>query len=57
MALASIRSTAELNEEELRRGITLEASWHWQYRTSAWVYVGGLDSRLSVGDVICVLSQ
>jgi len=57
MAMSTIKEIQRLNDEELRRGIALEASWHWQYRSSSWVYVGGLYNQLSVGDVIAVFSQ
>ena len=53
----TIKEIQQLNEEELKRGISFKGSWHWQYRASSWVYVGGLDQRLSIGDVICVFSQ
>ena len=46
-----------INEAELRAGLTGDRSWHARYRDSAWVYVGGLDTRLSEGDVIAVMSQ
>ena len=32
-------------------------SWHAQYKDSAYVYVGGLPSELSEGDVIVICSQ
>lgn len=56
--LTKIRLLNDLNERELRLGIAgTKASWHEQYRDSAWVYAGGLPFELSEGDVICVLSQ
>lgn len=33
------------------------ASWHDEYRDSAYVFVGNLDKRLTEGDVIAVFSQ
>ena len=33
------------------------ASWHDQYKDSAYIFVGGLDYELSEGDVIAVFSQ
>jgi hypothetical protein len=56
-SMNTIKEIQQLNEEELKRGISFKGSWHWQYRASSWVYVGGLDQRLSIGDVICVFSQ
>lgn len=53
-----VEQVAKVNERELELGIAgTSASWHEKYRESAWVYVGGLSSELSEGDVICVLSQ
>lgn len=56
--LTKIRLLNDLNERELRLGIAgTKASWHEQYRQSAWIYTGGLPFELSEGDVICVFSQ
>lgn len=56
--LTKIRLLNELNDKELRLGIaSTKASWHHQYRDSAWVYIGGLPYELTEGDVICVMSQ
>eukprot|EP00500_Bicosoecida_sp_ms1_P011454 CAMPEP_0203817618 /NCGR_PEP_ID=MMETSP0115-20131106/27240_1 /ASSEMBLY_ACC=CAM_ASM_000227 /TAXON_ID=33651 /ORGANISM="Bicosoecid sp, Strain ms1" /LENGTH=172 /DNA_ID=CAMNT_0050726559 /DNA_START=75 /DNA_END=590 /DNA_ORIENTATION=+ len=52
-----VREIERINEEELRAGISESASWHARYRSSAWVYVGGLSSELTEGDVVCVFSQ
>jgi len=32
-------------------------SWHWEYKDSAWIFIGGLPYDLTEGDVICVFSQ
>lgn len=53
----NMAAVQKLNERELELGITPEASWHAKYKDSAWVYVGGLATELSEGDVICVMSQ
>jgi hypothetical protein len=55
-AVASIRRHVE---EELAHGIVggSGASWHDQYKESAWVVVSGLDYNMSEGDLICVMSQ
>lgn len=53
-----IREIQRINEEELSRGIAgTPGSWHAKYSKSAWVYVGGLDVKLSEGDVLAVLSE
>lgn len=53
----TVREIAAINEEELRLGITDGRSWHAEYASSAWVYIGGLDPELTEGDVIAVFSQ
>jgi len=52
-----VREIQRLNEKELERRTPFEQSWHQQYKDSAWVYVGGMDYRLTEGDVICFMSQ
>ncbi|CAI4211208.1 unnamed protein product [Parascedosporium putredinis] len=52
-----IKSIQALNQKELENGITPEASWHADYRDTAFVYFGGLPSELSEGDVIVIFSQ
>ncbi|BGP57494.1 hypothetical protein JCM8202_002213 [Rhodotorula sphaerocarpa] len=50
-----IRHIQKLNEEELKSGTT--ASWHDQYKDSAYINVGGLPINLTEGDVITIFSQ
>ena len=55
-----IREIARINETELDSGIVAGVtggSWHESYRHSAWVFLGGLSSELSEGDIICIMSQ
>ena len=54
-----VREVQSINEAELRRGIdgSMQSSWHADFASSAWVYVGGLGPELTEGDVACVLSQ
>ncbi|PKS09564.1 hypothetical protein jhhlp_004181, partial [Lomentospora prolificans] len=52
-----IRSIQALNKRELENGIPPEASWHADYRDTAFVYFGGLPSELSEGDIIIIFSQ
>ncbi|KAH9820178.1 hypothetical protein DFH28DRAFT_1021744, partial [Melampsora americana] len=51
----NIRATKAINEKELALGI--QASWHDDYKDSAYVYIGGLDTGLTEGDVITIFSQ
>ena len=56
--LTKIRAITDLNNKELKLGyVNTAASWHAQYKHSAWIHVGGLSYKLSEGDVICVFSQ
>lgn len=51
------QDVTRLNEQELAQGVRDEASWHNDYKDTAWVRVSGLDVQLSEGDIICVFSQ
>lgn len=50
-----MKNVIKLSESELSRGG--KSSWHNQYRSSAWIFVGGLPYDLTEGDVLCVFSQ
>jgi RNA-binding motif protein, X-linked 2 len=53
-----ITEIQRINALELEKGLVgTAASWHSQYESSAWVYVGNLPLNLTEGDVICILSQ
>ncbi|OAA60247.1 u2 snrnp component ist3 [Niveomyces insectorum RCEF 264] len=52
-----IRQIQELNKKELEQGISPQASWHTDYRDTAFVYFGGLPFELSEGDIITIFSQ
>ncbi|MBW0462973.1 hypothetical protein O181_002688 [Austropuccinia psidii MF-1] len=53
--LSSIQATKAINERELKLGI--KASWHDDYKDSAYIYIGGLDPELTEGDIITIFSQ
>ncbi|KAF2469501.1 uncharacterized protein BDR25DRAFT_304558 [Lindgomyces ingoldianus] len=53
----TIRNIQNLNKRELEEGVNPEASWHTDYRDTAFIYVGGLPFELSEGDIITVFSQ
>ncbi|KAI0998206.1 hypothetical protein K3495_g9988 [Podosphaera aphanis] len=53
----SIRQIKELNQRELEHGVSPDASWHVDYRDTAYIYIGGLPHELSEGDVITIFSQ
>ncbi|TCD67513.1 hypothetical protein EIP91_012318 [Steccherinum ochraceum] len=50
-----VREINKINERELDLGIT--GSWHDDYKDSAYVFVGGLNTELTEGDVITIFSQ
>lgn len=54
----NIRKIQELNKRELENGVLdPDASWHADFRDSAYIYIGGLPFELSEGDVITIFSQ
>ena len=46
-----IRDVERLNQAELESGVSLQGSWHWAYRASNYVFVGGLPYDLTEGDL------
>jgi len=56
-AMQSIKQVQRLNEAELEKAVPPSASWHTDYRDTAYIYVGGLPFDLSEGDVITIFSQ
>jgi len=55
--MQSIRQIQELNKRELEAGVSPNASWHTDYRDTAYIYIGGLPFELSEGDVVTIFSQ
>ncbi|KAJ5759929.1 Nucleotide-binding alpha-beta plait [Penicillium odoratum] len=53
----SIRQVQALNKRELEHAIPPEASWHADYRDTAYIYIGGLPFDLTEGDVVTICSQ
>jgi RNA-binding motif protein, X-linked 2 len=55
-----VQEIKRINEEEFKRsiigGIT-PGSWHEQYQSSKWVFVGNLATALTEGDVLCFMSE
>ncbi len=51
-----VREILKINDLELREGISGPASWHCQYKDSAWVYVGGLCQEVCTGLVLDLLA-
>ncbi|KIX10048.1 uncharacterized protein Z518_01129 [Rhinocladiella mackenziei CBS 650.93] len=53
----AIRQTHLLNKRELENATPPSASWHADYRDTAYIYVGGLNLDLTEGDVVTIFSQ
>ncbi|KAJ9657668.1 RNA-binding protein Cwf29 [Neophaeococcomyces mojaviensis] len=53
----AIRQTQQLNRRELENATPPSASWHADYKDTAWVYIGGIPLDLSEGDVVTIFSQ
>ncbi|EEB05307.1 RNA-binding protein Cwf29 [Schizosaccharomyces japonicus yFS275] len=51
----TIREIERLNEKEL--GKSLSASWHQDYKDSAYIYIGNLDKSLNEHDVVRIFSE
>ncbi|KAF2104562.1 RNA-binding domain-containing protein [Rhizodiscina lignyota] len=52
-----IRQIEKLNQTELDNVTPPNASWHTDYRDTAYIYIGGLPYNLSEGDIVVVFSQ
>ncbi|KAF8076763.1 hypothetical protein FPV67DRAFT_1559155 [Lyophyllum atratum] len=55
-AMNVVKEINKINQLELDLGVS-GASWHDEYRDSAYVFVGGLHFDLTEGDVITIFSQ
>ncbi|EAW12773.1 uncharacterized protein ACLA_012010 [Aspergillus clavatus NRRL 1] len=53
----AIRQTQALNKRELENAVPPEASWHADYRDTAYIYIGGLPFDISEGDIVTIFSQ
>lgn len=53
----SIRQTQALNKLELENAVPPSASWHADYRDTAYIYIGGLPFDVSEGDIVTIFSQ
>ncbi|KAI0403890.1 hypothetical protein F4802DRAFT_275051 [Xylaria palmicola] len=52
-----IRAIQALNKREIENGVSPNASWHTDYRDTAFVNFGGLPYELTEGDIITIFSQ
>lgn len=53
----SVREIQRLNKREIEAGVSVEGSWHNDYRDTAYIYIGGLPFNLTEGDIITIFSQ
>ena len=52
------REIARITAAEQKRGnVTLDASWHNDYKDTSWIFAGNLSYKLSEGDVLAVFSE
>jgi len=51
-----VKEINRINQLELDLGVS-GASWHDEYKDSAYVFIGGLHYDLTDGDVITIFSQ
>ncbi|KAF3903665.1 hypothetical protein AA313_de0207096 [Arthrobotrys entomopaga] len=52
-----IREVLSLTRREIDEGIPDSASWHQDYRHTAYIFIGNLPFELSEGDIIAIFSQ
>jgi RNA-binding motif X-linked protein 2 len=60
LAFMSARQTEAIKrlvESDLDKLVPIDHSWHSQYSSSAYIYIGNLDPRLTEGDIVTVFSQ
>ncbi|GIL56167.1 hypothetical protein Vafri_11581 [Volvox africanus] len=55
--LTQIKNTQKATKREIDAGIQDSASWHAQFKHSAYIFTGGLDYELTEGDLLAVFSQ
>lgn len=55
--MQSVRQVERLNDAELEKCVPSNASWHTDYRDTAYIYIGGLPFELSEGDILTIFSQ
>jgi RNA-binding motif X-linked protein 2 len=51
-----IKHIERLTQRELDNLTPLNASWHFEYRDSAYIFIGGLNYRMNEGDLVIVFS-
>lgn len=58
MSRRKSKSIQKISEAELDSGIfDIRKSWHNDYKDQAYVYIGGLNKKLTEADILAVFSQ
>lgn len=57
LSMSSVKRIQKLSSIELEGNFSPAASWHEDYRHSAYIHVGGIPYELSEGDIITIFSQ
>ncbi|KAI0465169.1 hypothetical protein LJB42_000393 [Komagataella kurtzmanii] len=52
-----VKQIEKLNQQELDQNIQFEASWHQEYRNSAYIYIGSLPYEITETDLLTIFSQ
>lgn len=53
----TVREISRLNALELEKCVPPEASWHTDYRDTAYIHIGSLPFTISEGDILTIFSQ
>ena len=52
-----IKNIERITSKELESLTPYKASWHYEYRDSAYIFIGGITYRMNEGDIVTVFSQ
>lgn len=52
-----IKKIQQLSERELELGVPTSASWHSDFRDSAYIFFGSMPFELTEGDILIIFSQ
>ncbi|OWB66467.1 hypothetical protein B5S30_g1808 [[Candida] boidinii] len=52
-----IRQVQKLNEEELKNGTSISASWHQEYNDTSYIYMGSLLFEVTELDILTIFLQ
>ncbi|KAH3665659.1 hypothetical protein OGAPHI_003847 [Ogataea philodendri] len=52
-----VRKIQQLNEKELELGASIQASWHYEYADTSYIFIGNLPPEINEMDLLIVFSQ